>query len=193
MVASFNRNVGSQKNDQLFIGFGIIRPQRFLCDHSVRGKPMKIKLYLAIAILLSGCAGGRLDIMDQDGKIVGECIAGYDWHFDGLEDSIDYALYQCAKESIEKGHTISDKSLLALDFTLPQPPDGNKLWNKKRAMAHFHAGDIKEQQLGYILAAIELEYMMIGWAAQADLAAGKISQTELDQIIKAARFIWLGE
>jgi hypothetical protein len=142
--------------------------------------------------LLSSCAERVIDITDKDGKIVGGCNAGFDWHFYGLQDSIDYLLYQCAKDSISQGYTISDKRLLTLDFTLPEPPAG-KSWNKSLAMQQFHKGNITEQKLGYILAAVEYDYMKIVWSAEDDLASEKITESEFSRIIKEARFNWLGE
>ena len=93
---------------------------------------MTHNLFISLVILfgLSGCAERSINIIDQKGKVVGGCIAGYDWHFYGLQDSIDYMLYKCAKDSIAKGFQISDTRLLTLDFTLPPPPKG-KAWNKK--------------------------------------------------------------
>lgn len=52
---------------------------------------------------LSGCAERTINITEKDGKVVGNCIAGYDFHFYWLQDSIDYMLYECAKDSIAKG------------------------------------------------------------------------------------------
>ncbi|WP_286266967.1 hypothetical protein [Thalassotalea atypica] len=145
-----------------------------------------------LSSFLSGCAERAININDKDGNIVGGCIAGFDWHLYGLQDSIDYMLYECAKDSIEKGFTISDKRLLTLDFTLPETPDGAP-WNKKLAMSLFHEGKIKERKLGYILAAIEYEYQKIVWPAKDDLANGKITAAEFDKLEKEARFKWLGE
>lgn len=153
---------------------------------------LKFAIIILLTILLSSCAGRQINIIDHEGKVIGECIAGYDWHFYGLQDSIDYALYLCAKGSIEKGYTVSDKSLLERDFTLPKPPDG-KSWNKKLAMYHFKNGDITEQKLGYILAAIEHEYILISRDAEVKFSQGKISKAEFDQIISDARYGWLGE
>ncbi|WP_371379339.1 hypothetical protein [Thalassotalea aquiviva] len=147
---------------------------------------------IVVLFCLSGCAERVIDITDKEGKIVGGCNAGFDWHFYGLQHSIDYMLYECAKDSIAKGFTISDERLLTLDFTLPQPPDG-KLWNKKLAMHHFYKGNITERKLGYILAAIEYEYQKVAWPAEDDLANGKITQAEFNKIIKDAKFKWLGE
>ncbi len=147
---------------------------------------------IVVLFCLSGCAERVINITDKEGKIVGGCNAGFDWHFYGLQDSIDYMLYECAKNSLAKGFTISDERLLTLDFTLPQPPEG-KAWNKKLAMHHFHKGSITERKLGYILAAIEYEYQKVAWPAEDDLANGKITQAEYNKIIKDAKFKWLGE
>lgn len=155
---------------------------------------MASKLVAAISLLflLAGCAERRIHILDHEGKIVGECVAGYDWHLYGLQDSIDYMLFQCAKSSIEQGLTVSDKSLLDRDFTLPDPPAG-AAWNKKLAMAHFRKGTLSEQKLGYILAAIEYDYSLKVWAAEDQLAEGTITQTEFDKIQEEAEAVWLGK
>jgi len=150
-------------------------------------------IMVLLGSLLSGCSGREIDILDRDGKVVGGCYGGADWHFYGLQDTIDYQLYTCFKESVEQGLTISDTSLLNKDFTLPPVPKGYNFWNKKLAMHHFRKNNITEQKLGYILAAIELEYMKVVWPAEDDLADGKISQAEFDKLEKKAKFIWHGE
>ncbi|TRX56837.1 hypothetical protein [Thalassomonas sp. M1454] len=147
---------------------------------------------VVVLFFLSGCAERVISITDKEGKVVGGCNAGFDWHFYGLQDSIDYMLYECAKDSIGKGFTISDERLLTLDFTLPQPPKG-KSWNKKLAMHQFHKENITERELGYILAAIEYEYQKVVWPAEDDLNDDKITQVEFNKIIKDAKFKWLGE
>jgi hypothetical protein len=153
---------------------------------------LKVLLIALISLLLSSCSGRQIEIINTDGKVIGECYAGVDWHFYGMQDTIDYMLFQCAKESIEQGHTLSDHSLLAKNFTLPKPPT-DQVWNKKIAMQQYTNGAISEQKLGYILAAVELKYMKIAWPARDDLAAGKISQEAFNKINKKARYIWLGE
>jgi len=153
---------------------------------------LKIFLIISLIIVLSGCAERAIDITDHEGKVVGGCNAGYDWHLYGLQDSIDYMLYVCAKDSIAKGYKISDERLLSIDFTLPEPPEG-KAWNKKIAMAEFHDGRITEQKLGYILAAIEYEYQKVVWTAEDDLAEGKITKAEFKKLELKARHMWLGE
>lgn len=143
-------------------------------------------------LFISGCAQRTIDINDDKGNIVGGCTAGFDWHFYGLHDSIDYVLYECAEDAVAKGYIISDKRLLTLDFTLPDPPEGQR-WNKKLAMQHFHNDKITERKLGYILADIETKYIKIVWPAEDDLASGKITQSEFNKIVKDAKYNWLGE
>jgi hypothetical protein len=150
-----------------------------------------VKIILLL-FFLPGCAERVIDISDEKGRIVGECNAGFDWHFYGLQDSIDYVLYECAKDSIAKGYTISDKRLLAINFTLPAPPKG-QLWNKKIAMSEFHSGKITERELGYVLAETEYQYIRVMWLAEDDLANGKITQAEFNEIDKMAKLKWLGE
>jgi len=53
---------------------------------------------IVVLFFLSGCAERVIDISDKEGKIVGGCNAGFDWHFYGLQDSIDYLLYECVKD-----------------------------------------------------------------------------------------------
>lgn len=145
-----------------------------------------------LLIMLSACAERRIDIIDRNGKIVGGCIAGFDWHFHGLQDSIDYMLYQCAKESIAAGYSITDNSLLEKDFSLPDPPAG-KSWNRKLAIECYKKGGITERKLGYVLAEIEYSYQKTIMAAEDDLSEGKIDKVEFNQIARKARFEWLGE
>lgn len=147
---------------------------------------------IVLLFLLSGCAERIINISDKEGKIVGGCNAGFDWHFYGLQDSIDYLLYECAKDSIAKGYTISDERLLSIDFSLPDPPKGQS-WNKKLAMGQFHSGKITERKLGYILAATEFQYIKIIRTAKDDLASGKLTEFEFNEIEKNAKLNWLGE
>ncbi|KAF7764336.1 hypothetical protein PCIT_b0309 [Pseudoalteromonas citrea] len=147
---------------------------------------------IALMVFLSGCAQRTLNISDEKGVVVGECVAGFDWHFYGLDDSIDYMLYECAKNALAKGFTIDEPRLLTLDFSLPQLPKGLS-WNKKRAMAQFHEGNITERKLGYILASIENDYTKVAWAIEDDLASGNITEQQYKVIIEQAKRVWLGE
>jgi len=156
-------------------------------------KYLKINVVILLMLLLASCSGRKIQILDENAKVVGECYAGVDWHFYGMQDTIDYMLYECAKEPLASGYTISDETLLELDFTLPLPPSGYDVWNKKIAMQQYRKNNITEQKLGYILAAIEWEYQKVVWPAEDDLHDGKITQEEFDRIEKRAKFIWQGK
>jgi hypothetical protein len=155
---------------------------------------MYSKLVITSFLLLSviGCSNRAIQLIDDKGNEVGECTAGYYLHFYGLEDSIDYILYQCAKAMISQGYKVSGVLPLDRDYTLPKPPKG-KSWNKKIAMIHFENNDITERKLGYILAAIEYEYHLKMLAAEARFAEGKIDEIQFNNITRQAKFIWLGE
>jgi len=149
-----------------------------------------ITLFLCFSVI--GCSNREIQIVDDNDKVVGECTAGYYLHFYGLEDSIDYMLYHCAKDYINKGYKISGVLPLDRDYTLPEPPKG-KSWNKKMAMLYFKNAKITESELGYVLAATEYEYHLKMLDAEKRLAEGYIDKTEFNKITREAEFIWRGE
>jgi len=155
---------------------------------------MYLKLIITSLLLFSviGCSNRAIHLVDDQGNEVGECTAGYYLHFYGLEDSIDYILYQCAKDLISQGYRVSGLLPLDRDYTLPKPPKG-KPWNKKTAMFHFKNNDITERKLGYVLAAIEYEYHLKMLDAETRFASGKIDETQFNKVTREAKFIWLGE
>lgn len=153
---------------------------------------MKSFCVLFFVSLLLGCAEGRLDVIGKYGVVVGECSARFDWHWYGAQDSVDYMNYICAKEHIDKGLGISDASILENDYTLPIPPLGSS-WNKKMAFEQFKADKISEKKYGYILAAIEYEYILkIRWA-QEQLEKGNIDQAQYENSLLEAKYIFHGE
>lgn len=85
--------------------------------------------------LLIGCAEGRLDVLSRDRNIVGYCSADFKFHPYGAQDSVNYILYLCAKENIDKGYKISDESILENDYSLPSPPKGKRWDNKEMGQA----------------------------------------------------------
>ena len=147
---------------------------------------------MLVILFLPGCASREISIFDHQGNVVGNCVAGFDWHFYGLQDSIDYILHKCAKESLAAGYTISDPTLQEKDFSLPAPPEGKK-WNKKLAMEHFHKGAITETKLGYLLAELEFVYREKLKKAEIDLSSKKIDREQFEKIVFQARYDWLGE
>ena len=144
--------------------------------------------------LLTGCATGSIDILNSKGKIVGQCEIGFDWHWYGLDDSIDYGLNTyCAEWAASKGENlrIASKSPNK-DYSLPEPPAG-KSWNRKLAYEQFKKGNISEQKYGYILAAVEFIYVKKIDIADERLAKGDISLDEHEKILSKERFVFYGE
>lgn len=133
-----------------------------------------------------GCAQGRLDVIDTNGKVIGECSAAFDWHWYGAKDSVNYILGLCVQEQIVKGYTISNKEILNNDYSLPEPPKGS-FWNKVTAKKQFKKGNISEQKYGYILAAIEYEYILKLGQAENDLAKQLINKKAFEQAVEKAK------
>ena len=98
---------------------------------------------------------------------------------------------ECAKESLESGLKISDKSLLQLDFSIPPAPN-KKQWTKKLAMHEFKNDRLTEEKLGYILAKLEYEYNLTVWSAEDRLHSGEINKAEFDKLEKEAKQKWQG-
>ncbi|MBB1269475.1 hypothetical protein [Shewanella sp. SR44-3] len=140
---------------------------------------------------LAGCAQGHLDIMDADGKVVGDCSANFDWHWHGAQDSVNYILNLCAQEHIAKGYAVSDESILANDYTLPLASKG-ETWNKISGQEHFTRGLISEQQYGYILAAIEYDYLSKLKHAARQLAENNINKKQYDHLLMQAKLEFNG-
>ena len=141
--------------------------------------------------LLVGCAQGRLDVIDTNGKVVGECSAAFDWHWYGAQDSVNYLLNLCAQEHIAKGFTLSDESVLENNYALPIAPKMG-VWNKKIAKEQFNSGKISEEKYGYILAAIEYKYIRKIELAAKKLDQKVISKNEYEQIVAKAKLEFNG-
>ncbi len=156
---------------------------------------MKVGIFVVFLCFLSGCASGRLDILDANGKVVGECTAGYDWHFFGARDSVDWLLNYCAQGALEEtneNYTVSDESIINKDYTIPSPPTGES-WNKLTAWHAFKLKQISENIYGYILADIENTYYLRNVEAQQLLQNGDINKTEYNQRIKSYKLSFYGE
>lgn len=149
-------------------------------------------LLVSTILVTSGCAERSVNIINPQGKVVGECMAGYDWHFYGLQDSIDYMLYICAKEHIATGHTLSDNSIVTKDYTLPAAPT-DKVWSRALAMSEFKAGRLTEQKLGHLLAQLEWTYVLKQREVEAQLANNEITPQQANALVKAAKAVWQGE
>ncbi|MFC6635468.1 hypothetical protein [Microbulbifer taiwanensis] len=118
--------------------------------------------------------------------MIGYCSAEFDFHWYGAQDSVNYIIYLCAKEHIEKGYSISDESILDNDYSIPVAP-GGKNWSKKLAKEQFFKDLLTEEKFGYILASIEYEYWMKIEAAKAQLTRSTITQSEYEKLAEEAK------
>ncbi|MEP0203625.1 MAG: hypothetical protein ABJ084_05185 [Halioglobus sp.] len=149
-------------------------------------KSAKIICLTFMSTLLLGCAQGRVDVLDKDGNVIGACTADFNFHWYGAQDSVDYILYLCAKENIDKGYRISDESILAKDYTIPEPPNGEK-WTQQSAKDQFSKKLISEKKYGYILAAIEFRYWQKLDKAEEQLSHSEITQAEYKHLVREAK------
>lgn len=153
---------------------------------------MKIVRIALLSSFLLGCAQGRFDVIDANGKVIGECSAAFDWHWYGAKDSVNYVLNLCAQEQIAKGYTLSDNKILVNNYAIPTPPKGS-VWNKVTAKEQFKAGYISEQKYGYILAAIEYKYALKIKKAEHELSQNLISEQDFKQTVAKAKFDFNGK
>lgn len=152
---------------------------------------MKITRIVLLSSLLFGCAQGRFDVIDANGKVIGECSAAFGWHWYGAKDSVNYILNLCAQEQIAKGYNISDEAVLANNYTLPILPKGH-FWNKITAKEQFKLDHISEEEYGYVLAEIEYKYILKIKKAKSDFANKLISKENFKEIVAKAKFDFNG-
>jgi len=150
------------------------------------GEQLKLFLYLIFIFALQGCAKGKVDILSQNGEVLGACTANFDWHWYGAQDSVNYILYKCVKGHHDSGKLLSDYALFENDYTLPAPPDG-QTWNRQNAYNQFKAGEFSEQKYGYILAEIEYRFMLTQQKSQLQLSSGSITKEKYNQQIDEAK------
>lgn len=156
---------------------------------------MKVLASLFLLIIVSGCASGRLAFYDSDGNVVGECVGGYDWHFYGVKDSVDWILNWCAQKAIKEGmvfSSVSDESILLKDYSYPNPKL-DEVWNKKTAWKAFRSNYISEKEYGYILADIENTFYLKNIEAQSQLEAGVIDESQYNELIEKNKVLFYGE
>lgn len=153
---------------------------------------MKILFVIILSFILLGCAKGRVDILSQEGHLLGHCTANFYWHWHGAKDSVDYMLYRCAKEHRDQGRVISDISVFDNDYTLPLPPEGES-WNKRNSYNQYKSGALTERKYGYILAAIEYDYIQKKSAAKSQYESGAIDQNQYEKFLKSAEETFSGK
>ena len=153
---------------------------------------LKLLLLVTAVSLQTGCAHGRIDILDQKGQIVGACTANFDWHWYGAQDSVNYLLYLCAQSHRDHGRVIADNAIFDKDYTLPAAPESES-WNKSNAYQEFKAGRISVQKYGYLLAAMEYEFVLKKQRARQQFEAGLINAQEYGERVVKAQTAFTGE
>lgn len=110
---------------------------------------------LLAGLLLSGCTRGHLDYVTPQGEQKTGCHTEYRWAPVVDKHAVDYVLAYCAKGAVAQGHQIKDRRLLQLDLAIPTAPMGQR-WSHELAAAQHKAGQITDQQYGYIVAYLDL-------------------------------------
>lgn len=156
---------------------------------------MKFLAVLSLVVLVSGCASGQLDLYGSDGKKIGECTAGYDWHLIGVEHSVNWLLNYCYEVSLSNGdsvESVSDASIIEIDYSYPAHPSGAP-WSKKLAWSAYWSDVINEEEYGYIVADLENVYYLSTLEAETQLLEGVITQSQYESLISEAKSAFHGK
>ena len=121
----------------------------------IRQWPHALGFGLLTCLWLSGCTRGQLDYVTPQGEHKTGCHTEYSWAPAVDKHAVDYVLAYCAKGALAQGHQIKDRRLLQLDLTIPAAPSGQR-WSHELAAAQHKAGQITDQQYGYIVAYLDL-------------------------------------
>lgn len=66
-----------------------------------------------------------------------------------------YTLSYCAQQAVAKGFQVEDESLLNVDLSVPESPDGEP-WTFESATARYKANKLTDKEYGYIVANVDL-------------------------------------
>ena len=108
-----------------------------------------------VLLMLSGCTYGHLDYVTPQGEHKTGCRTEYSWAPAVDRHAVDYVLAHCAKGAVAQGHHVKDQALLRLDLTSPAAPAGQR-WSHQLAASQHQAGQLTDQQYGYIVAFLDL-------------------------------------
>jgi len=131
---------------------------------SVAGKPLALSFFelhyqslcsILFLLLLSGCTRGHLDYVTPQGEAKTGCRTEYSWAPAVDRHAVDYVLAYCARGAVAQGHHVTDQRLLQLDLTIPAAPAGQR-WSHQLAAGQHQAGQLSDQQYGYIVAFLDL-------------------------------------
>jgi hypothetical protein len=105
--------------------------------------------------LLSACTTGHLEYRTPQGEIKFACETEYTWQPSVDKYAVEYILSYCAKKAEAKGNTVIDKTLLTLDLSVPEPPEG-KSWSFELAQHMHKQGRLTDKEFGYLIAYLDL-------------------------------------
>ncbi|TQV74093.1 hypothetical protein FLL45_14650 [Aliikangiella marina] len=118
---------------------------------------MKLLFSLLTIASLAACTTGRLEYITKEGERKFACETEYTWAPSVDKFAVEYILSYCAQQASEKGFTVVDKSLLELDLSVPNPPEG-KRWSHELAKELYQQKKLSDKEYGYIIAYLDLEH-----------------------------------
>lgn len=136
----------------------MMRKQPVAANHSVKRASFRHDLSLLLCcvfLALSGCTRGHLDYVTPQGEHKTGCHTEYRWAPAVDKHAVEYVLAYCAKGAVAQGHRVQDPRLLQLDLKIPAPAAGQR-WSHDFAAAAHKAGQLTDQQYGYIVAYLDL-------------------------------------
>ncbi|MBE1299041.1 MAG: hypothetical protein GJ680_03915 [Alteromonadaceae bacterium] len=69
--------------------------------------------------------------------------------------AVRYTLSYCAQQAVAKGFKVEDESLLDMDLSVPDAPNGEP-WTFESATALYKANKLTDKEYGYIVANVDL-------------------------------------
>ena len=117
---------------------------------------MRVLFTLLHLTLLVGCTTqGNLEYITPQGERKTACATEYSGAPAVDKYAVEYVLSYCARKAAKQGHTVINRSLLALDLSIPTVPMGSK-WTFEFATQLYNDNQLTDKEYGYIIAYIDL-------------------------------------
>lgn len=117
---------------------------------------MRILFLLLSSLFLVACSTqGELEYVTAQGETKTACATEYSGAPSVDKYAVEYVLSYCAKKAREQSHTVINKSLLALDLSIPTASAGNE-WTFEYATKLHNDQKLTDKEYGYIIAYIDL-------------------------------------
>lgn len=116
---------------------------------------MRITFLLTLVVLSACTTSGKLNYITSKGELKAACQTEYSGAPAVDKYAVEYVLSYCAREAVDKGYDVVDKSLLSIDLSIPLPPNGNA-WTFESATEQYSSGKLTDKEYGYIIAYIDL-------------------------------------